>query len=100
MPRHTPRPDIVLIKEAAPVAPVGTRKEDKRKAEVADRAFAAWQNGEYDEPSKARALRNACEEYMTEYYGRTIEGTYYESKLQNLRRRLRGMAPKASDVGT
>ena len=71
-----------------PLPPVGTRSKDKRKAEVADRAFAAWQQGEYG------TLRQVAEAFLPEYYGNETDETYYESRLENLMRRLRAKLRK------
>lgn len=101
MPKHGP------IERDIPLPPVGTRGEDKaprrkntHKAEVAERSYTAWQGGEYGAPTSRNALRLAAEAHMDEYYGRTSYGTYYETKRENLMKRLRGMAPKAPDAGT
>lgn len=82
------------IEDGVPVPPVGTRAEDGRKTEVADRAFAAWQGGEYGAPAKRGALRQAADAFLGEYYGNATNSVYYESRVENLMRRLRAQSRK------
>jgi hypothetical protein len=86
--------DVSPIVSGVALPPVGTRAEDGRKTEVADRAFAAWQRGEYGAPTKRGALRKAANEFLDEYYGRATDAIYYESRLENLMRRLRTQSRK------
>ena len=86
--------DLSPIQDGVPVPPVGKRSDDGRKSEVADRAFAAWQKGEYGAPVKRGALRQAADAFLDEYYGHATNGIYYESRLENLMRRLRTQSRK------
>ncbi len=86
--------DVSPIVSGVTLPPVGTRAEDGRKTEVADRAFAAWQGGEYGAPAKRGALRQAAEAFLDEYYGHATNGVYYESRVENLMRRLRTQSRK------
>lgn len=86
--------DLSPIQDGFPLPPVGKRAEDGRKTEVADRAFAAWQGGEYGAPAKRGALRQAANAFLDEYYGRATDAIYYESRLENLMRRLRTQSRK------
>lgn len=94
MVRKVKAQDLSPIQDGFPLPPVGTRAEDGRKTEVADRAFAAWQGGEYGAPAKRGALRQAADAFLDEYYGRATDGIYYESRLENLMRRLRTQSRK------
>jgi hypothetical protein len=75
--------------------PKRTRGEDKRKAEVTERAFLVWQSGEFGPPHERGVLsKKVAPQFLKEYIGISEHKSYpsedyYQNNLKNFLRRIK-----------
>lgn len=100
MPRWTPRTDITISEVSFPLPP-GTRRSgfiagtNKRKSQVIDEAYVAWQREDYGMPSVRGVLRRAAEAYVEYYLGRPPrDGDEFIETTKRIQQSLRNKARK------